>query len=198
MNGDTFDAIQDFFDVRRDRGPSSGDHTHHFAADWIYVLPTFANLKTRAVKGILGGWQVSGIFSARSGIATNITQSGLISRPDYVGGDPINRNYNANGIYLNKAAFALVPLGKGGNPSRPGNLGNQAIRGTGVWNLDFSIGKNFRITEGRKLEIRANMFNALNYTPYTGFTTGINSANFGKFTGHADARQIQLAARLVW
>jgi hypothetical protein len=42
------------------------------------------------------------------------------------------------------------------------------------------------------------MFNALNYTPYTGFTTGINSANFGKFTGHADARQIQLAARLVW
>ncbi len=198
MNGDTFDAIQDFFDVRRDRGPSSGDHTHQFAADSIYVLPSFANVRSRAARGIIGDWQISGIFSARSGIATNITQSGLITRADYVGGDPINRNYKRDGVYLNKAAFAMVPLGKGGNPIRPGTLGNQAIRGTGVWNVDFSLGKNFVIAERRKLEIRADMFNVLNYTPYTGFTNGINSANFGKITGHADARQIQLAARLAW
>ena len=99
---------------------------------------------------------------------------------------------------MNTAAFARVPLGAGGNPIRPGNLGNGAIRGTGYWNLDNSLAKNFKLLERVSLQVRADMFNIFNHTGYASFTAGINSANFGKFTSFYPARQMQLNARLQW
>src|SRR6266540_3959207 len=43
FSGDTFGAIQEFFDVRSNRGPSAGDVSHRFVADWVYDLPAFSN-----------------------------------------------------------------------------------------------------------------------------------------------------------
>jgi hypothetical protein len=163
----------------------------------VYELPTFAG-QNAVTQKILGGWQISGIFSAQSGQATYINQNGLTSRPDFLGGDPINPNFRNDGIYLNRDAFRLVPLGTGGNPIRPGNLGNNAIRGTARYLVDFSLGKSFRLTERVGFQIRADAFNALNHTGYSSFTTNINSANFGRFTDFYPGRQMQLNARLSW
>jgi hypothetical protein len=146
----------------------------------------------------LGGWELSGIFQARSGQPVYISQTGLYSRPDYTGGNPINPRFADTGVYLNTAAFARVPLGAGGNPIRPGNLGNGAIRGTGYWNLDSSLAKNFKVSERTALQVRADFFNILNHTGYNAFTASINSANFGKFTSFYPPRQMQLNARLQW
>jgi len=151
-----------------------------------------------AVRHVLGGWQFSGVFTARSGGALIITQSGLTSRPDYVGGSPVNPNWRNDFIYLNRSAFARVPLGPGGNPIRPGNLGVGAVRGPAFWGTDFGIGKNFALTERMRLNIRADAFNSLNYTPLSGVTTGVNSATFGLLTGHAGARQVQLNGRITF
>jgi hypothetical protein len=98
-----------------------------------------------------------------------------LAAPDYTGGDPINPNRRRDGIYLNRQAFALGP---GRNPIRPGNVGVGVIRGPA------------------KLQIRADAYNAFNYTPYSGFTTGINLAIFGALTSNAGARQVQLNARI--
>jgi hypothetical protein len=166
-------------------------------ADWVYDLPAFSNLNGVA-RAFLGGWQVSGVFTARSGGAITITQNGLTSRPDYVSGDPVNPNWKHDAIYLNTRAFARVPLGAGGNPIRPGSVGVGAVRGPSFWGADISLGKNFGITESMKFQIRADAFNALNYTPYNGLNSGINSAAFGLLTSNAGARQIQLNGRLVW
>jgi len=197
FSGDSFGAVQDFFDVRSNRGPSAGDVTHRLAADWVYDLPAFANLMSVA-RHILGGWQFSGVFTARSGEAITISQSGLTSRPDYVGGNPVNPNWRHDAIYLNRSAFVRVPLGAGGNPIRPGNVGVGAVRGPSFRGTDMSFGKNFSVTERMKFQIRADAFNALNYTPYTGLNAGINSAAFGLLTGNAGARQVQLNGRLTW
>jgi len=197
FSGDSFGAIQEFFDVRSNRGPSAGDVTHRLVADWVYELPGLSNWSAIA-KHILGGWQVSGVFNARSGGAITITQSGLTSRPDYIGGAPVNPNWRHDAIYLNKAAFVRVPLGRGGNPIRPGNVGVGAIRGPAFWSTDFSLGKNFSLSERLKAQIRADAFNAFNYTPYSGVTSSINSATFGLLTSNAGARQIQLNARLTF
>ena len=196
FSGDTFNSIQDFFNPRASWGPSSGDTTHTFNSHWVYYLPSPAIFGNGFGKHVFGGWEVSGIFQARSGQAVYISQTGLYSRPDYLGGNAVNPNYANTGVYLNTAAFARVPLGAGGNPIRPGNLGNGAIRGTPYWNLDSSLAKNIKITEGAKLQIRADLFNIFNHTGYAGFTTSINSSNFGKFTGFYPARQMQLNARL--
>jgi hypothetical protein len=108
----------------------------------------------------------------------------------------VNPNWQNDFIYLNRAAFALVPLGPGRNPIRPGNLGVGAVRGLGFQSVDFALAKSIAITERIRLQLRADGFNALNYTPLSGITTGANSSTFGLITGNAAARQIQLNARL--
>ena len=197
FSGDSFGAVQDFFNYRPDRGPSAGDITHRVAADWVYDLPNLRSMPG-ALRHTLGGWQISGVFTARSGGAMTITQSGLISRPDYVGGDPVNPNWKHDFIYLNRTAFRQVPLGPGRNPIRPGNVGVGAVRGPAFTGLDFALAKNFAITERVRFQIRADAFNGLNYTPLSGVTTSINSVNFGLLTSHASARQIQLNGRLTF
>ena len=195
FSGDSFGAVQDFFNYRPDRGPSAGDTTHRFNADWVYDLPEFGSAGA-PVRHILGGWQISGLFTARSGGALLITQSGLTSRPDYIGGNPINPNWKNDFIYLNRSAFQLVPLGPGRNPIRPGNLGVGAVRGLAFRGVDFALAKNISIRERIRLQLRADAFNGLNYTPLSGITTGANSSTFGLITSNAAARQIQLNARL--
>ena len=198
FSGDTFNSIQEFFNPRASRGPSSGDTTHTFNSHWVYYLPAPSFASSGVGHHVLGGWELSGVFQARSGQPVYIGQNGLYSRPDFVGGNAINSNWAETGVYLNPAAFARVPLGAGGNPIRPGSLGNGAIRGTGFWNLDTSLAKNFKMGERATLQVRADTFNLFNHTGYAGFTSSINSANFGKFTGFYPARQMQLNARLQW
>jgi hypothetical protein len=79
---------------------------------------------------------------------------------------------------------------------RPGTMGNGAVRGPGLWRLDFSIGKNFAVTERTQLQFRIDSFNATNHTNFAGLSTNINSANFGRLTSTRGARIIQLNAHL--
>jgi hypothetical protein len=49
-----------------------------------------------------------------------------------------------------------------------------------------------------RLQVRAEMFNALNQTYFSGIQGNINQANFGRFTSTRGARVIQLGARLTF
>jgi Carboxypeptidase regulatory-like domain/TonB dependent receptor len=195
--GDSTRSIQEFFNVKAARGPSTGDITHYFAADWVYDLPKFG--LNPVVGHILGGWQLSGVFRTHTGQPIQVTQpsSRSASRPDLIDfKNAINQNYRNDLQYLNKSVFAAVPeAGVSGATIRPGSYGNNALRGPGLWNLDFSIAKNFAITEQKRFQLRADMFNVLNHTNYTGISTNIESGNFGAITGTAGARVIQLNAR---
>jgi hypothetical protein len=198
FSGDTAFTIQNFFDARSNRGPAAGDVTHYFTGDFIYELPRVSTTNG-IVRGALGGWQVAGIFTARTGTPLLISQSCAISacRPDYVGGDPTTTNYKETLQYLNKAAFAKVPVGSAsGATLRAGNLGNGAVRLPGIWNIDTSISKIFGLTESLRLQVRGDMFNFFNHTNFSGVTTDINSSNFGRFTSTAGTRLMQLNARL--
>lgn len=198
FSGDTVVAIQDFFDVRSNYGPSAGDVTHNFVGDFIYELPSLARTAP-VLRAVAGGWQVSGIYTARTGTPLLITQGCSIAhcRPDYVGGNAVNPDARKTLQYLNKSAFAPVPvIAASGATARPGNVGNGAVRLPGVWNLDFSAGKNFALTESVRLQIRGDMFNVFNHTNFSTVTTNINSVNFGRFTNTLSARVIQLNARL--
>src|SRR5450432_3034521 len=134
--------IQDFYNIKAERGPSAGDVTHYFVTEWVYALPRLKNWN--ALRYALGGWQASGIWTAQSGGALTITEtSGLAdSRPDYIGGSTLLPDYRSTLNYLNPAAFARVPVSPvSAETIRPGNIGNGAIRGPASWNLDFSLGR---------------------------------------------------------
>src|SRR5579884_182564 len=192
---------QDFFNLRNEWGPADGDVRQYLAIDWVYALPMLNSLHSGVLRQVLGGWQTSGIITASTGNPLLITWGNIenTSRPDYVGGNPINANYRQTLQYLNKAAFAAVPVSQAsGLPIRPGNLGHGAVYGPGFWNVDLSLGKNFRPTEKIQLQVRMDAFNALNHTSLSGFSTDITSSSFGRFTNTRGARVAQLNARLSW
>ncbi len=200
-NGDTVGTIQEFFNWRAERSPAAGDTTHYFASEWVYDLPRFSSLSSAAARHLLGGWQASGIFIAATGQALLLTQPSAIaaSRPDYIGGVAVNSNYRQTLQYLNPAAFRRVPVSSvSGATLRAGNVGYGAVRGPGRWNVDFSLAKNFSVSEQIQLQVRGDMFNFFNRTNFTRVETRIDRGNFGRLLGTAGARVVQLNARLSW
>ena len=61
---------------------------------------------------------------------------------------------------------------------------------------DLSLGKNFPVTERARLQLRADAFDFLNHTNFTGLSTSLNSPTFGRFTSTRGVRVIQLNARI--
>src|SRR5207249_5104856 len=137
---------QEFNYPRADRGPAVGDTRHRLVADWVYDVPYSSHFSNKIVRGIFGGWQVSGVLSIRSGDAVDITEScgsSRYCRPDYIGGPLVLNDWQHNfdlaacnpGIncgmrYLNTAAFAAVPISAASSIAiRPGSAGYSMLRG---------------------------------------------------------------------
>jgi hypothetical protein len=200
--GDNNTRNQDFFNIAIERGPSVGDLTHYFASEWVYELPGWSALTSAAARQFLGNWQVGGIVKAQGGQPLGITQATALNhaRPDYVlGKNPINPDWRETGQYLNVNAFARVPvIQASGAAERPGSLGWGTVRGPGAWTLDLSLAKSFILREDVKLQIRTDMFNALNSVSLTSVSTSINSATFGQLRSTRGQRVIQLNGRLSW
>ena len=190
---------QDFFNLEANRGVGFQDVTHVFVSDIVYDLPRLDGLG-RLARAVVGGWQVSAILTGQTGLPANITQPSATSgqRPDYIGGDPILSDYSETLQYLNPAAFARVPESDVGAAIRPGTLGRNPIRQPGLINVDFSLGKNFAISEGVRLQIRADSFNAFDHTNLSGLNTNIESSSFGRLNDTRGAREIQLNAKVTF
>ena len=97
--------------------------------------------------------------------------------------------------YFNTSVFSQPP------PFTFGNTGRTLpdVRGPGTRNLDFSLFKNFKLTERLSLQFRAEAFNAFN-TPIFGFPNqSYNSPSFGVITTQANSpRQMQFALKLLY
>jgi hypothetical protein len=200
-DGENSSRNPNFFDLKADRGPTASDLTHYFSADWVYQLPGLSG-QGALVRHSVGGWQVTGIVTAQTGLGgMTIAQSSTTSdqRADYIGGQAVLSNYRETLQYLNAAAFARIPVSSAsGAPIRPGNVGPGEIRPPGMWNLNFSLAKNFSLGENVKLQIRTDMFNALNHTSLSGLRTSVNDAFFGQLLSTQGARVIQWNARLTF
>jgi hypothetical protein len=198
-------APQDPYNFHADYGPAPFDIrvrsvTH---AIWDVPLTKWTRTTGRAANLLLDGWQISGVFSAQTGLPANVTNAASANgtdRPDAAGGgiSPYLSGYRT-GIhqYLNPAAFTTIPISAlSGEQIRTGNLSNEAVRIPGLENLDLTLAKSFPVTERVHLQVRADTFNTLNHTNLSGLVTTINNTStFGQLTT-ATARTMQLGARL--
>jgi hypothetical protein len=120
----------------------------YFTASSIWQLPlgrghALLSNSSRTTDLLLGGWQLSTIASARSGLPRNVTISRDTSsppdqinnseRPDRIPGVPLYPAHRTPGNWLNPAAFAVPADGAWGN------LGRNAVRAPGVWQIDPSL-----------------------------------------------------------
>jgi hypothetical protein len=172
-----FSSFSDPFDPSLDKGSGDWDVRHNFTASAVYSLPDLKG-SSSLVRSFLGGWQASGIVQTRSGLPTNIQLIsgffGIPMRPNYVPGEPLlvsdpswpNRSFNIN-------AFTVPPGYDGTWGTNLGDVGRNVLRGPRFFQLDFSGMKNFQITEGMKLQFRADIFNIFNHPNFANPDGGI-------------------------
>ncbi len=211
LNGDqTEGSFTDNNNRRLDRALSVFDVPHHFVGNFQYELPFGKGKKFlrqgRVLPAIVGGWSVNGIITAQSGFPISITSeknttgaNGGIQRPDSTGistrssgsvGQRINDYFNVN-------AFAQAPLYAFGTLGRtlPDNLGPY------LFNWDLSFFKEVPIHEAMHVELRGELFNALNHPNFqspTGNGTVYGLPQFGTITSTYDPRIIQVAVKLFF
>jgi len=202
-------SIQDFFNLGIEKGNPGYDATHRVVADLIYELPQFANLSA-PVRTILGGWQVSTIYTGTTGNPITISQrcsNQWSCRADVIGGNFLAADGTTFGSprvgghqdvqYINPASFAAVEE-VNGVAIRPGNVANGLVRGPGVFNIDLSLSKKFAFTEGVSLQLRADAFNFLNHVNLTSLNGNVENSDFGTLDSARDMRNMQVGARITF
>ena len=68
----------------------------------------------------------------------------------------------------------------------------------GFWNVDMGIMKNFRISEGGRLQFRWEAFNATNHTSLDIPNGNVNAVNGGTITNADGARSMQFGLRYTF
>ncbi len=182
-------SIEDMACRACDRSSTNIDVRHNLTVDAIYELP-FGPGKRFLTSGlasrVLGGWELAGIGSARTGLPVNITMSrkaGALpdgntssQRPDLVPGVPIYAADQTINNWFNPAAFSLPANGTWGN------LGRYVANGPGMYEIDSSLQKRFRIHERLALNFRAAAYNLFNHPIYK-----TPSSSIGALTGNPPA-----------
>lgn len=190
---------QDPRNIGADKGLSDFDVRQRFIASFLWDLP---GPTTGIAKWVLGGWQANGIFNAQTGTPVNIVSgsdralSGTgTQRADLVGNPYLSSGRSRDAqmaAYYNAAAFAIPALGTFGN------FGRNVLIGPGNYNLDFALFKGFRFGEGRELQYRWEMFNALNHANLGDPRANIGAVRPGQIDTTSGPRIMQMGLRFVF
>ncbi len=204
-NGDGLDVGEDPFNRHYNYGPATFDRRHVFVSTYDYQIPFLRDRK--GIEGaLLAGWQISGITRFQSGQYLTVTGSTSIGtrRADYLGGSVLLPNPGPDG-WINPWAFATAP------DTRRGNSGVGNVVGPNLVLWDFSMRKQFRLTERFRLRFQADMFNAFNRANFknpdtgtggcpvfsaSGVCVGASNSTFGKISSTGPARNIQFGLKL--
>lgn len=167
---------------------------HNLAVNWVYEIPTpFA---ASAMKHVLGGWQVSGIFQYQTGLPQNIgfsipgvaneTLTGSFTEGARIRlvGNPVGDFKKDEYHMLNPAAFLPPTAGSRDNPlSQIGmEAPNRYFILPGINNWTLSLQKSFRIAERANMQLRIDAFNAFNHTQFSDIQRTANFANLQSTT----------------
>lgn len=175
---------------RDSRGLSDFDRRHRFVTSGVYQLPFFSTSKNFVSKA-LGGWEASGVITLQSGTpitpvdsaggsAYSLSSPNLATpnfAPGFGCGNALTHGGKATRLanWVNPAAYqpdAVVPLfsptlqQSQGDATLFGNAPRNCLIGPSQKNVDFTLGKIFRITEAQSLRFRADFFNLFNHPSF--------------------------------
>jgi hypothetical protein len=215
------------FGIRGDYGLCDFDITKVFHFSGAYELPIgsgkrFLGHSGKVADAVLGGWKTNWILTLQGGQPSTVhcvssTTSGFGCNALLVPGQNVYAGPHNVDQWLNPAAFASPPVAASIGQTDYSPLGGAATQfyGPGFHRLDFSLFKDFRITEGTRLEFRSEFFNLTNHPNFSapGFNgNGVVAApgsldytsptQFGKISstrdGQNDQREIQFALKLYF
>jgi hypothetical protein len=197
----------------RERGNSEQLPTHSVNVNAILQLPFGRGRRFLAnargiVDGIFGGWQISGLgrWTNNGGFITPTYSNQLAAfgvggnRPNVLPGVDAHAT-TSDEVFFNPAAFTAPNY----DPDNPnivyGNAGRGILETPGIFNVDLSVMKSFRIVEGHALQVRVDAFNATNHTNFQVFRIGTNISDvnaFGRPTSAHPSRLMQWSLRYAF
>jgi Carboxypeptidase regulatory-like domain len=165
--------IQNSFVPSANYGNSNFDIRNAFRGYGIYELPfgkgrQFLN-NNLLLDEVLGGWSLAGTVIVQSGqpfsaIMASGTNSYSLGGSNFQWFPNVIGNPKLQGRgpkqWFNEAAFAVPAPGTFGNERR-----NQ-LTGPAFNEVDLSLGKSFSVTEGIKVQVRADTVNAFNHPSF--------------------------------
>jgi hypothetical protein len=189
-------------------GPSDFDRTHRLTTSFVFEMPGLG--RDGLLRALTGGWSLSGLLTYQSGtpfsVIGNPTRNAFfaqVGRPrvSFAPGMSIDdaiktgRVQDRLSAYFNVGAFQ-------DSLDQWGNTGRNILRGPSQMQLDFTVGRAFPLTSRHRVDIRWEIFNALNTPVFSNPASTFAANGFGtagQITSTIGGpRTMQLAARLVF
>jgi hypothetical protein len=193
------------YNLKMDKSVDGSNIKHSLVVNYSYELPfgrkgRFAHNVNGVTDAVIGGWQLTGITSAKSGFPLHISDNG--TKDPFQGGEfatevgspklSSGRSYNH---WFNTAAFQTTPEWSYGTASRF----QSDLLAPGYVNWDASVQKVWGLPfEKLKVQGRADFFNAFNHTNLYAPNTNNQGSSEGQITNAADNRQIQGGVKIIW
>ena len=182
-------------------GPLPNDRTQVFNAAYIVQLPDPIH-SNKLLKGVVNGWQISGVTQIQSGspiqgqVSSNFGMGGtLLPGTALPNGVPVGGVGLSNDIITGSPTISMQPVltcdpsknlannqfvnGNCFAPPSPGHNGSfimPYMKTPPFWNSDLSLFKNFQISEYKKLQFRVSAYNFINH-PLTAFNPAGGDSN---------------------
>ncbi len=200
--------------LKYEYGPSDFDARHFINVSGIWNLP-LTNRKDW-VGTLLGGFQLSGIFTFNTGLPwTPVQYAYCLPQPGQCISPTRPTEVIANPIYSNSSYALTTP-----NVNFPGGgaayfaspqgstlpaIGRNSFRGPNFKSVDLSLAKNFRLDtvglpEGSLIQLKMNAYNVFNFLNLSPFNFGDTNTNyldptFGRAISALSGRVLELEAR---
>jgi Carboxypeptidase regulatory-like domain len=191
-----------------DYGPSKFDHKQIFNGLFVYNLPIKYSFLPPVLNHVLGGWHVSGIFTALSGAPVYVTEgsqvwgggqrsvfssvavplvpvsslgAGLHSNVAGSGAVGTNGNPATGGTGLNLFANPQAVYNDFGYVQLSSNVDGYGhpIRGLSFWNFDSSLGKRISFTEHKALDLTFDFYNMFNHANFNNPSLSLTGTTTG-------------------
>jgi hypothetical protein len=203
-------AVSNPFNIHYDRGSGALDRRNDFNANFDYHIPFVSPSASTFLREVLGGWEVSGVAYAYSGVPQPLLYTG----PDTLGlggcnncGGPTNRPNEVAAVSYPKTRLAWFTTSSFSNPVGPwnggpnegfGNARKDAVVLPGRLNFNLALFKMIPLTShegGPAFELRFESFNTFNHTQFQNIDANTADSNFGQVTSAWDPRVLQLGAK---
>lgn len=194
-------GVGDPINLRNNYGVLPNDRSQVFNAAYIVQLPDPIH-SNRLLKGVINGWQISGVTQIQSGsplqgqlssnfnlsgnlpagttLPNGVDVSGVGVSSDIITGSP---NISAQPVVTCDPRSGLAPNQFiNGNclslptPGQNGSFILPYVKAPPFWNTDLSLFKNFQISESKKIQFRLSAYNFINH-PLTAFNPAGGDSN---------------------
>jgi hypothetical protein len=163
-------------------------------------LPLYATPGGGLGTQILGGWRLNGVLTVLSGAPFTVNLSvdqanigtGPSQRPDQLSNPNLSSSERSPERWFDTSVFSLPAAFSFGSAPR------NSVIGPPFATLDLVIAKRWSPAGNRHVELRWEIFNALNTANFDLPNRIFGTPNFGRIFSAKDPREMQFAAKVLF